>query len=246
MKMRAGKHSGRDSLVCHVKSLDPIPGWKGIIDGLEEWVTWPYLNVSSLWLFGKGCRAAKFLVWLLGLETKQKGKKEKQTKWNTDGPVKFELHIENTFFKCKSWPKCSTRETAKDSTYLRSKFNSRAFCLSAIGVSDSSQRDGDGQWTDGGGVQSGEELGKTRMCKHERGRCPTRQCPVGSVNHTLSLPPHSLWSGVLQKPVLELWELGTQPSPERWHSQFSSASCFVLHRDPHPLLDSGHLLGTGA
>ena len=94
--------------------------------------------------------------------------------------------------------------------------------------------------------RSGEELGMAVMCKHERGRCPTRQCPVGSVNHTLSLPPHSLWSGVLQKPALVLWELGTQPSPERWHSQFSSASCFVLHHDPHPLLDSGRLLGTGA
>lgn len=26
MKMRAGRHSGSDSLVCHVKSLDLIPG----------------------------------------------------------------------------------------------------------------------------------------------------------------------------------------------------------------------------
>lgn len=26
MKVRAGRHSGRDSLVCHVKSLDLIPG----------------------------------------------------------------------------------------------------------------------------------------------------------------------------------------------------------------------------
>lgn len=140
---------------------------------------------------------------------------------------------------------CNTRETGKDSTYLRFKFNSRAFCLSAIGVSDSSQRDGDGQWaTMDMKYRSGGEPDMTRMCKHERGRCSTRQCPVGSFNHTLSLPPHSLWSGVL--PALELWEPGTQPSPERRHFQFSSASCFVLHRDPHPLLDSGHVLGTGA
>lgn len=95
--------------------------------------------------------------------------------------------------------------------------------------------------------RSGKELGMLRMCECEReGGVNHASVQFGHLTTPSAYPPHALWSGDPQRHALELWKPGPQPSPQPWHSQFSSASCFILHHNPHPLLDSGHLPGAGA